>query len=73
MEAKALLCRGSFSRLSVQAGMRPDFREAEEETVTKALPRLADIDSRRWILFLQCILPRLGTADLNALTEGRSA
>ncbi len=70
MEAKALLCRGSFSRLSVQAGMRPDFREAEEETVTKALPRLADIDSRRWILFLQCILPRLGTADLNALTEG---
>lgn len=70
MELKALLCRGSFSRLSVQARVRPDFSEPAEETVSKALPRLAEIDSRRWIVFLQRVLPRLKTTDFSSLTAG---
>ncbi len=49
------LVRGgrSFSRLCVVAGVRPDFHEPDEDVLTRALPRIAAIDSRRWIHFLQ--------------------
>ena len=42
----------SFSRLMVRAGVRDDFNEELEDTITKALARLSIIDSRRWITFL---------------------
>ena len=42
----------SFSRLCVMAGAREDFSEPLEDIVTKALPRISAIDSRRWIEFL---------------------
>ena len=35
------------------------LKESLEETLTKALAKLAVIDSRRWISFLLDILPRL--------------
>lgn len=41
-----------FSRLCVLAGVAPDFQEEDEEALTKAFPRLCQIDSRRWIGFL---------------------
>ncbi len=47
----------SFSRLCVMAGAREDFSEPLEDIVTKALPRISAIDSRRWIEFLVDNLP----------------
>ena len=42
----------TFSRLCARADVIDDFTEPLEETMTKALARLAVIDSRRWITFL---------------------
>ena len=47
----------SFSRLCVMAGASEDFSEPLEDIVTKALPRISAIDSRRWIEFLVDNLP----------------
>lgn len=49
----------SFSRLCVMAGAREDFSEPLEDIVTKALPRITAIDSRRWIEFLADNLPEI--------------
>lgn len=49
----------SFSRLCVMAGAREDFSEPLEDIVTKALPRISAIDSRRWIEFLVDDLPEI--------------
>lgn len=49
----------SFARLCVMAGVREDFSEQMEEIVTKALPRISAIDSRRWIEFLADNLPEI--------------
>ena len=43
--------------------MLDDFVEPLEDTITKALPRLAVIDSRRWILFLLNLLQRIDNTD----------
>ena len=49
--------------------MIADFREPLEEVLTKALGRLAVVDSRRWIRFLLDVLPRLNDVDFTALSE----
>lgn len=49
----------SFSRLCVMAGAKEDFSEPLEDIVTKALPRISAIDSRRWIEFLVDNLPEI--------------
>lgn len=49
----------SFARLCVMAGVREDFSEPMEEIITKALPRISAIDSRRWIEFLADNLPEI--------------
>ena len=49
----------SFSRLCVMAGAREDFSEPLEDIVTKAMPRISAIDSRRWIEFLVDNLPEI--------------
>ena len=54
--------------MCVSSGVREDFEEALEETITKALKRICAIDSRRWIAFLLDILPRLEKVDLNRLS-----
>ena len=59
----------SFSRLCVRAGVREDFSEPLEDVMTKAFPRLAAIDSRRWISFLLDLLPRLDNVDFETLPE----
>ena len=53
----------TFSRLCARADVIDDFTEPLEETMTKALARLAVIDSRRWITFLLDLLPRLDDVD----------
>ena len=47
----------SFARLCANAGIIDDFEEEVEDDVTKALPRLANIDSRRLIEFVRRYLP----------------
>ena len=59
----------SFSRLCARADAIADFEEPLEETLTKALARLAVIDSRRWIAFLMKLLPRLDDTDFSGLSE----
>ena len=67
LDARALYRFASFSRICERAGVRDDFREPLEETVTKALAKLAVIDSRRWIGFLLELLPQLDDTDFGAL------
>lgn len=60
----------SFSRLCVMAGAREDFSEPLEDIVTKALPRISAIDSRRWIEFLVdnlSIISELSESDFSPL------
>ena len=49
--------KSSFVRLCADAGIIDDFEEEVEDMVTKALPRLANIDSRRLIEFVRQNLP----------------
>lgn len=42
----------SFARLCAQAGIRPEFFDPDESVLTRALPRISAINSRRWIQFL---------------------
>ncbi len=57
-----------FTRLCVLAGTASDFSEPLEETMTKALARLAVVDSRRWIQFLLNLLPKLDNIEFATLS-----
>ncbi|WDL99107.1 DUF3427 domain-containing protein [Alicyclobacillus sp. ALC3] len=48
----------SFARLCVQAGVRDSFSDPDESTLAKALPRIAAVNSRRWLAFLLGVLDR---------------
>lgn len=52
LTAEQFYKRDSFSRLCVAAGVLADFNEPAESFLKNALPRLALINSRRWIKFL---------------------
>ena len=69
LDVRTLYRFSSFSRLCVRAGVREDFSEPLEDTLTKAFGRLAAADSRRWISFLLDILPRLDDVDFSALND----
>ena len=66
---RQLYARYNFSRLCVEAGVREQYSEPIEETMTRAFSRLVAIDSRRWIQFLLDILPRLDGVDLTRLSH----
>lgn len=57
----------TFARLCVEAGVRKDFTEEIEATLSKVLYRFSAFDSRRWIQFLLNILPRLDDVDFAKL------
>ena len=59
----------TFSRLCARADVMDNFQEPLEEALTKAMGRLAVIDSRRWIRFLLELLPRLDNVNFAALGE----
>lgn len=59
----------TFSRLCARADVMDDFQEPLEEVLTKAMGRLAVIDSRRWIQFLRELLPRLDNVNFATLGE----
>ena len=69
LDIRSIYIKDSFSRLSVWAGVKDDFKETLEETLAKAFARLAVIDSRRWIAFLLDILPRLVDVDFDQLSD----
>lgn len=60
----------SFARLAVQAQARPDFTSGLESALARqnSWLKLCSIDSRRWITFLQRILPHASTLDFSRLT-----
>ena len=59
----------TFSRLCARADVMDDFQEPLDEALTKAMGRLAVIDSRRWIQFLLELLPRLDNVNFATLGE----
>ena len=61
--------RGNFSRLCVLAGIRKDFHEDMEETLTKAMKRICQINSYSWIktLLEKIIIP--GIVSIKGLTN----
>ena len=69
LDPRAIYKFSSFSRICARADVIEDFTEPLEDTLTKAFARLAMIDSRRWILFLLDILPRLDNVNFTALTD----
>ena len=69
LDPRAIYKFSSFSRLCARADVIEDFSEPLEDLLTKALARLAVIDSRRWIRFLLDLLPHLDDVDFAALNE----
>ena len=67
LDPRSLYKFSTFSRLCARADVIEDFTEPLEETLTKAMARLAVIDSRRWISFLLELLPKLDDTDFAAL------
>ena len=59
----------SFAQLCVEAEVRSKFDEPEKDIVSKALLKLAGIDSRRWISFLMDILTKLDNTDFSTLSQ----
>lgn len=62
MDVRALYACDSFSRLCVQAGVLENFTEPLEDTMRKAFPRFATVNSRRLLAFWMEMLqaPREG-------------
>ena len=69
IDARSIYKFSSFSRLCARADKTDDFSEPMEEVLTKALAKLAVIDSRRWIGFLLRLLPELKNTDFSKLTS----
>ncbi len=69
LDSRSIYKFATFSRLCARADVIEDFSEPLEEAMTKALSRLAVIDSRRWISFLLDVLPRLDDVDFDQLPE----
>lgn len=67
MDPRAIYKKDSFARLCVYAGVKENFEEPEEKEITKALARLASIDSRRLLQFIIRVLPALDRLDFETL------
>ena len=69
LDPRSIYKFASFSRICARADVIDDFNEPTEEILTKAMAKLAVIDSRRWISFLLQLLPKLDDTDFNILTD----
>ena len=69
LDVRSIYKFASFSRLCARADAIDDFEEPAEETVTKALPRFASADSRRWISFLLKTLKNIESIKPNLLSD----
>lgn len=59
----------SFERLCVLAGIKENFVEPLEDTITKALPRICSIDSHRWIELIVDFLPEIEQYTINDFSD----
>lgn len=57
LDPRAIYKFSAFSRICARADMIADFNEPLEKVLTKALGRLAVVDSRRWIRFCWMCCP----------------
>ena len=69
LDPRAIYKFSSFSRICARADVMTDFHEPLEDVLTKALGRLAVINSRRWISFLLNLLPQLDNVDFGTLGQ----
>ena len=69
LDPRSIYKFATFSRLCARADVIDDFTEPLEETMTRAMAKLAVADSRRWISFLLDILPRLVDVDFDQLPD----
>src|SRR5699024_6234061 len=69
LDPRAVYKNNSFSRLCVLAGVKDDFDEPFETEISKALPKLASIDLRRFLVFCLDILEHMNTIDLESLNQ----
>ncbi len=70
MDPRALYKKDNFSRMCVNAGVTDDFSESLEKDITKALSRLASIDSRRLLRFVLRILDNIDDLNFGSLSDG---
>ena len=68
LDPRAIYKFETFSRLCARADVIDDFEEPVEETLRKAFLRLVTIDSRRLIVFLLDVLPRISTLEITSLS-----
>ena len=69
LDIRAIHAKYSFSRLCVDAGVKQNFSEPDETKLTKALSRLDQIDSRRWIRFILDVLNLNDTRDVAQMSD----
>ncbi|MBR3224438.1 MAG: DUF3427 domain-containing protein [Atopobiaceae bacterium] len=70
LDIRTILAKNSFSRLCVEAGVREDFGDPDEKELTKALSRVCQIDSRRWIRFILGVLLLEDVRDEDEMSAG---
>ncbi len=70
MDPRALYKKDNFSRMCVNAGVLDDFSDPLEKEVTKALSKLASVDSRRFIRFILQILDDIDELRFDSLNDG---
>lgn len=68
IEPKAVYRSALFSRLCARAGVTADFSDTQESVFQKAMMKLAEINSRRWIRFLLDLLPDIKNVDPAEMT-----
>lgn len=68
LDIRSIYNRGSFSRLCVLAGVRDEFQEPLEDTLTKAFARICAVNSRRWISFLLDALENVDGVNVEKLS-----
>lgn len=69
LDVRSLYKFSSFSRLCALAGVIDNFEESTENALSKALPRFAAVDSRRWISFILKTLNNLDNTDFRCLSD----
>ena len=70
LDPRSIYKFATFSRLCARAGVIDDFSEPLEDTMTKAMAKLAVIDSRRWIQFLLRLLSEPDDIHPDRLSDG---
>jgi superfamily II DNA or RNA helicase len=70
MDPRALYKKDNFSRMCVNAGVLDDFSDPLEKEVTKALSKLASVDSRRFLRFILQILDDIDELRFDSLNDG---